>query len=125
LGAEVIKVEPLSGDFIRRAGPFFDVEDEAFGGYFHSVNRNKKSVALDLTSDEGRQVLRDLVASADALVENFRSGVPEKLGIEYESLKTVNPKLVYACIRGFGDPRTGESPYNDWPAYDIIAQAMG
>lgn len=125
LGAEVIKVEPLSGDFIRRAGPFFDVDGEAFGGYFHSVNRNKKSIALDLTSDEGRQVLHDLVASADALVENFRSGVPEKLMINYESLRAVNPRLVYACIRGFGDPRTGESPYNDWPAYDIIAQAMG
>ena len=62
---------------------------------------------------------------ADVLVENYRAGVMDKLGLGYESLREINPKLVYAAIRGFGDPRTGESPYVDWPAYDVIAQAMG
>nr|WP_199434822.1 CoA transferase [Qaidamihabitans albus] len=125
MGADVIKVEPLRGDFIRTAGPTFGEGDERFGGYFHSVNRNKRSIAIDLRSDEGRQVLLDLVRRSDVLVENFRVGIMERLELGYETLRQVNPKLVYACIRGFGDPKTGESPYVDWPAYDVIAQAMG
>ncbi|GGN78716.1 CaiB/BaiF CoA transferase family protein [Nocardia rhizosphaerihabitans] len=124
LGAEVIKVEPLAGDMIRRAGP--DITDEdTYGGYFASVNRNKKCISLDLRSDMGREVLLRLVAQCDVLVENFRVGVMDRLGLSYESLREINPRLVYGCIRGFGDPRTGEGELTDWPAYDVVAQAMG
>ena len=127
LGAEVIKVEaPGAGDITREAGPFApDDRLRAFGGYFQSVNRNKKSVAVDLKQPEGKEILRRLVASSDVLVENFRAGVMERLGLGYETVREVNPRLVYAAIRGFGDPRTGKSPYADWPAYDVVAQAMG
>lgn len=125
-GAEVVKIEPLTGDGARFFPNFLeDDQERRFGGYFQSVNRNKKGVALDLKTEEGKQLLRELVAGADVLVENFRSGVMERLGLSYESLIQLNPKLVYACIRGFGDPRSGESPYNDWPAYDVVSQAMG
>ncbi len=125
-GATVIKVEPPGGDGIRRSGPFRpDDERRAFGGYFASVNRNKESVVIDLKQEEGRAVLRRLVAQSDVLVENFRAGVMERLGLSYESLAQANPALVYATIRGFGDPRSGRSPYVDWPAYDVVSQAMG
>lgn len=131
LGADVLKVEPLHGDGTRYMGPFLP-EDElrAFGGYFASVNRNKRSIALDLHSDDGKAVLRRLIARADVLVENFRAGVMDRLGFAYETLHAEHPKLVYAAIRGFGDPRTGdqslqESPYAHWPAFDVVAQAMG
>jgi crotonobetainyl-CoA:carnitine CoA-transferase CaiB-like acyl-CoA transferase len=125
-GAEIIKVEPLEGEATRSAGPFLP-EDmvRSFGGYFASVNRNKKSIAIDLKRPEGKDVLRRLCASADAIVENFRAGVMERLGFSFEELRQTNRKLVYASIRGFGDPRTGRSPYTDWPAYDPVAQAMG
>jgi crotonobetainyl-CoA:carnitine CoA-transferase CaiB-like acyl-CoA transferase len=124
LGADVVKIEPLKGEFIRFAGP--NVTGQvADGGYFQSVNRNKRSVCLDLKSPDGIKVLRELVRRSDVVVENFRVGVMDKLGIGYEQLKIDNPRLVYACIRGFGDPRTGVSPYVDWPAYDVVAQAMG
>ncbi len=126
LGAEVIKVEPPEGDLIRRTGPFApDDRLRAFGGYFQSINRNKKGLALDLKQDEGREVLRRLVAVSDVLVENFRAGVMERLGLAYESLRQLNPRLIYAAIRGFGDPRTGRSPYLHRPAFDLVAQAMG
>jgi len=125
-GADVIKVESLSGDMSRGAGPFFpDDEQKTHGGYFQSVNRNKRSVALDLKSDSGRAALMQLVRTADVVVENFRHGVMEKLGLSYETLSAENPKLVYACLRGFGDARTGNSDYIDWPAFDVVAQAMG
>ncbi len=127
LGAEVIKVEaPGAGDITRQAGPFApDDRLRAFGGYFQSVNRNKKAIAVDLRQEEGKEVLRRLVAVSDVLVENFRAGVMERLGLAYEALRAVNPRLVYAAIRGFGDPRTGESPYAYRPAFDLVAQAMG
>src|SRR5436190_3727017 len=126
LGADVIKVEPLDGDTTRTQQPFFDDDDKHyFGGYFHSVNRNKSSIAIDLKQDAGREILRRLVRNADVLVENFRVGVMDRLGLAYESLREINPRLVYACVRGFGDPRTGASPYADWPAFDVVAQAMG
>jgi crotonobetainyl-CoA:carnitine CoA-transferase CaiB-like acyl-CoA transferase len=125
-GATVIKVEPPGGDGIRTSGPFRpDDELRAFGGYFASVNRNKRSVVIDLKQEEGRDVLRQLVAQSDVLVENFRAGVMDRLGLSYESLAQTNRSLVYATIRGFGDPRSGRSPYVDWPAYDVISQAMG
>ena len=125
-GADVIKVEGLGGDLSRNAGPYFpDDEQKTHGGYFQSVNRNKRSVALDLKTDGGRAALKKMVAEADVVVENFRHGVMEKLGLSYEVLKQENPKLVYACLRGFGDARTGTSEYIDWPAFDVVAQAMG
>jgi crotonobetainyl-CoA:carnitine CoA-transferase CaiB-like acyl-CoA transferase len=126
LGADVVKVEPPNGDLTRYAGPYReDDEQRAYGGYFHSINRNKRSVVLDLKDDRGREVLERLVERADVLVENFRPGVMERLGLAYERLRERNERLVYASIRGFGDPRTGSSPYVDWPAFDVTAQAMG
>lgn len=125
-GAEVIKIEPMGGDPTRLFGPFRD-DDGAhhFGGYFQSTNRNKLSLALDLKQPEGRDILLSLVREADILVENFRAGVMDRLGIGYEVLARENPRLVYAAIRGFGDPRTGASPHVDRPAFDVVAQAMG
>ncbi|MCC6382927.1 MAG: CoA transferase [Dehalococcoidia bacterium] len=125
LGAEVVKVESLTGDPSRDNARAPGDTVRAYGGYFQSVNRGKKSVALDLKSTEGQEIVRRLAAGADALIENFKAGVMERAGLSYESLAEINPRLVYACIRGFGDPRTGDSPYRDWPAFDIVAQAMG
>ncbi len=126
-GADVIKVEPVAGDGTRRMGPFPPESGRhtPYGAYFQSINRGKRSIGIDLKSAEGKEAIRRLVRSADVLVENYRAGVMDKLGLGYESLHEINPKLVYAAIRGFGDPRTGESPYVDWPAYDVVAQAMG
>lgn len=125
-GADVIKVEPLEGDFFRKMGPFRqDDQHKYFGGLFQSCNRNKRSIALNLKSPEGVQALLELVKNADGLVENYRAGVLAKMGLSYETLKAINPRLVYTSIRGFGDSVGGESPYRDWPAFDIVAQAMG
>ena len=126
-GAEVVKIEATGdGDMTRLAGPYReDDRVRAIGGYFQSVNRNKKSVCLDLKSPAGQEAFLALVRDADVVVENFRAGVMDRLGLSYERLKAVNPKLVYGALRGFGDPRTGASPYGDWPAFDVVAQAMG
>jgi crotonobetainyl-CoA:carnitine CoA-transferase CaiB-like acyl-CoA transferase len=124
LGADVIKVEPPAGDVARLWGPHLP-DSPGYGGYFASVNRNKRSVCLDLKTEAGRADLLRLVNNADVVVENFRVGVMDRLGFSYETLHERFPRLVYAAIRGFGDPRTGASPYADWPAFDIIAQAMG
>ncbi len=118
LGAEVIKVEdPRGGDPTRRLGPPF-VEGES--GYFISVNRNKRSVALDLRKAEGRQVLYDLVKVSDVVFNNFRPGTMQKLGCDYETLKEVNPQIIYCSLTGFGE--TG--PYRDRPAFDLAVQAI-
>jgi crotonobetainyl-CoA:carnitine CoA-transferase CaiB-like acyl-CoA transferase len=125
-GAEVIKIEPPQGDNSRNVGPYRpDDAERRFGGYFATVNRNKKSIVIDLKEEEGRALVRRLVRTADVVVENYRARVMDRLGLSYESLREENPALVYAAIRGFGDPRTGESPYVDWPAFDVVAQAMG
>ena len=125
-GAEVIKIESPQGDMTRPGGPFHaDDEQRTHGGYFQSVNRNKQSIVLDLKSQDGRDAFMALVESADAVTENFRVGIMDKLGLSYEVLKEINPKLVYGTLRGFGDPRTGLSPYAEWPAFDVVAQAMG
>ena len=125
-GADVIKVEPPHGDLSRSLGAFFP-EDvaKAESGYFHSINRNKRSMVLDLKSVTGRDTFLALVARADVVVENFRVGVMDRLGLSFETLREHNPRLVYAAISGFGDPRTGRSPYAAWPAFDVVAQAMG
>lgn len=125
-GADVIKIEPLEGDGTRHMGPFHpDDQLRAFGGYFQSVNRNKASLALDLKRPEGQEVFLALVDGAQVVVENYRAGVMERLGLAYQKLRQRNPRIVYASIRGFGDPQTGASPYGDWPAFDVVAQAMG
>jgi len=126
LGADVIKIEESRGEMTRFSGPFTDDDTEhAFGGYYASLNRNKRSLVLDLKTPGGKEAITRLADMSDALVENFAAGVMERLGLSYETLAERNPRLVYAAIRGFGDPRTGASPYTDWPAYDIVAQAMG
>ncbi|MCB2095037.1 MAG: CoA transferase [Rhodobacteraceae bacterium] len=125
-GAEVIKIEAPGGDTSRGNGPFRDDDPgHDWAGYFVSLNRSKKSVMLDLKSPQGKAAFRTLVRSADVVVENFRPGVMERLDLAYESLAEINPRLVYAAIRGFGDPRSGASPYGLWPSYDVVAQAMG
>jgi crotonobetainyl-CoA:carnitine CoA-transferase CaiB-like acyl-CoA transferase len=125
-GALVIKVESPEGDMTRHAGPFrADDSRRVLGGYFQSVCRGKHSVCLDLKTELGQEALKRLIKDADALVENFRAGVMERLGLSYEALREINPRLVYGALRGFGDPRTGASPYKDWPAFDVVAQAMG
>jgi crotonobetainyl-CoA:carnitine CoA-transferase CaiB-like acyl-CoA transferase len=125
-GAEVIKVEPPQGDETRRNGPYrTDDTLRAHGGYYASVNRNKRGIVIDLKSAAGKEVLMRLVDTADAIVENYRNGVMDRLGLGYEVLAARNPRLVYAAIRGFGDARSGASPYADWPAFDVVAQAMG
>jgi len=133
LGADVIKVEPPKGDAARSvpplprdyANPGSGESECDFGGYFASINRNKRSIVLDLKDEADREVLLALCERADAIVENMRVGVMDRLGLGYESIRARNPAIVYGCIRGFGDPRTGESPYAQWPAYDIVAQSMG
>ncbi len=134
MGADVIKIEPPHGDGARTVGPLPPdyanpgTEPPAgvdFGGYFASINRNKRSVVLDLKQDDDRETLLLLCEQADAIVENMRVGVMDRLGVGYEVIRKRNPRIVYGALRGFGDPRTGESPYADWPAYDIVAQSMG
>ena len=119
-GAEVIKVEePDGGDPMRVMGPPFLPEGES--AYFLSINRNKKSVALDLTPPAGRDVFLDLAAQADVVWENFRPGVMERLGLSYAALAAVNPRLVLCSISAYGQ----DGPYRDWPAFDLALQAMG
>jgi crotonobetainyl-CoA:carnitine CoA-transferase CaiB-like acyl-CoA transferase len=127
LGADVVKVEsPDRGDLTRNSGPFHASDTEhRWSGYFQSVNRGKRSIAVDLKTAAGVELVKRLVPRFDVVVENFRVGVMDRLGLSYETLAAIHPKLVYAAIRGFGDPRTGASPYADWPAYDVVAQAMG
>ena len=110
-GAEVIKIEDPGGDTSRANGPFrADDPNHDWAGYFVSLNRSKHSVVLDLKSEPGKADLRALVATADVLVENFRPGVMERLGLPYEALATINPRLVYAAIRGLATRDPGPAP---------------
>ncbi|OWU84182.1 formyl-CoA transferase [Oceanicola sp. 22II-s10i] len=128
-GATVIKIEPVGGDNTRRIGPHMEGEisreDGGYGGYFGSINRNKRSICIDFKTKEGVALFHDMVRQADAVIENYRGGVADRLGNSYEVLREVNPALVYASVRGFGDQRGGKSPYGHWPAYDPVAQSMG
>ncbi|MBR1297401.1 CaiB/BaiF CoA-transferase family protein [Bradyrhizobium sp. AUGA SZCCT0042] len=116
LGAEVIKVEALDGDALRGVS----IPYRGMGSYFHHFNRSKRSIAIDLKSAEGSELVRRMSVECDALIENFRPGVAERLGLGYDDLKTVNPRLVYASVNGFGD----DGPYKDRPAYDHVIQAL-
>jgi crotonobetainyl-CoA:carnitine CoA-transferase CaiB-like acyl-CoA transferase len=119
LGAEVIAIEPLGGAFHRRWGG----ADRRVGGEsvaFLCANRNKKSLALDLKSEEGLEITRRLIARADVLCENFRPGVLDRLGLGYEAAQALNPRLVYASASGYGS----DGPYRDRPGQDLLVQAM-
>lgn len=117
LGAEVIKVErPNGGDYTRGVAPFKD--DGSV--YFNSVNRNKRSLTLNLKEEEGKAVLRQLLSTADVFVENNRAGAMERLGFGYETVREYNPGVVYASISGFGQ----DGPYKHLPSFDVVAQAM-
>ena len=125
-GAEVIKVErPGSGDPRRSIPPFVERDGVRKAGGYLSYNRNKKSLALNLRSPAGQEVLRELAAVSDVVVDNLRPGVTSKLGLDYDSLEKVNPRLVYAVISGFGRLPGYRSRYADRPAFDIVAEAMG
>ncbi|HEY1231177.1 MAG TPA: CoA transferase, partial [Ramlibacter sp.] len=125
-GADVIKVEPIEGDFFRRMGPFREDDTQrVLGGLFQACNRNKRSIAVNLKDPRGQALLKELAGGADALVENYRAGVLDKMGVGYDALRAINPRLVYTSVRGFGDKVGGASPYMNWPAFDIVAQAMG
>lgn len=118
LGAEVIKVERKGlGDDTH----FFAPRKDGESGYFAYLNRNKKSLSLDLKAPESVEIVKELAKWADIVVENFSPGVVDRLGIGYENLKKVNPKIIYGSISGFG--QTG--PYRKKPAYDVVCQAMG
>lgn len=118
LGAEVIKIElPGSGDPCRRMPPHFIQGESAF---FFGWNRSKKSLTLNLKSAAGRRIFHELAQGADAVCENFKPGVVKRLGVDYETLHALNPRLVYCSISGFG--QTG--PYVDRPAFDLVVQAM-
>ncbi|MET0364332.1 MAG: CoA transferase [Sphingobium sp.] len=117
LGAEIIKIEPPgTGDETRSFPPFRDGESH----YFLSVNRGKKSIVIDLKSEDGLALARDLAAKCDILVENYRPGVMDRLGLGYEALSAINPRLIYCAISGYG--MTG--PLKDRPSFDIVLQAM-
>ncbi|MEX1143501.1 MAG: CoA transferase [Anaerolineales bacterium] len=120
LGADIVKVEePGKGDDTRQWGPPFT--ENGLSAYFISANRNKRSITLNMRSQGGQAVLRDLLRQSDVLVENFKTGTLERLGLGYEELKKVKPDLIYCTITGFG--HTG--PYKNRPGYDFITQAMG
>ena len=117
LGAEVIKVESPKGDDTRTWGPPFQNNVSA---YYLCANRNKKSVTIDLKTTEGLNKVKQLIKDADVVVHNFKTGTMEKFGLDYDSLQTINPRIVYCSITGFGE--TG--PYSHLPGYDFIIQAM-
>jgi crotonobetainyl-CoA:carnitine CoA-transferase CaiB-like acyl-CoA transferase len=119
LGADVIKVEPTAGEWQRFAAAGGATGNE-INVSFLSLNRNKRSVALDLKSADGRAALLDLVRTADVFLQNYRPGVAARLGVDYESLRAVNPSIVYVSISGYGE----DGPYRDRPGQDLLVQAM-
>ena len=119
LGAEVVKIEqPGAGDDTRGWGPPFAGGESA---YYLSINRNKQSLTLDLKSKRAVEVLRELAKVADVIIENFRPGTMERLGVGEKELRELNPRIIYASLTGFG----ADGPMSDWPGYDLIVQAWG
>ena len=125
LGADVIKVEnPDGGDDTRKWGPPFVTSHDGenlSAAYYHSANRGKRSIAIDFSKPDGAELVRKLVADADVLIENFKVGGLKKYGLDYESLKEINPRLVYCSITGFGQ----DGPYAPRAGYDFIIQGIG
>jgi CoA:oxalate CoA-transferase len=117
LGADVLKVEQVTGDSTRFTPPYFFEGDSA---YFLSMNRNKTSIALDIRTERGREVLHRIIADADVVIDNLRAPQRKALGLSYPDLVKVNPKIISCSVNGFGS----DGPYNDRPAYDIIVEAM-
>lgn len=117
LGAEVVKLEAPEGDSSRHIPPHFVAGESA---YYLGINRNKRSVAVDLKKPDGLALAKELIAVADVVVENYRPGVPARIGLDIDALRAAHPKLVWASISGFG--QTG--PWKDQPAYDMIVQAL-
>lgn len=121
LGADVIKVEAPAGDDTRRWGPpWIDHAGERAAAYYHACNRGKRSITADFRTPEGRELVQKLAARSDVLIENFKHGGLAKYGLDYASLREINPRLVYCSITGFG--HTG--PYADFAGYDFIVQGM-
>ena len=116
MGAEVIKIEPPKGDNVRNQGDMVD----GYSSYFAQFNRNKKSVILDLYVETEKDILKSLLSDADVVVENFKAGVFDKMGFDYDTLKSINPKLISASVNGFGS----KGEMSDRPAFDFIAQAL-
>ncbi len=124
-GAEVIKIErPGTGDPRRAIPPFVEKDGLKKAGGYLSYNRNKKSLALNLRCDAGQEILRKLVKVSDVVVENLRPGATTKMGLDYSNLKSINPRLIYAAISGFGRLAGYQSDYSSRPAFDIVAEAM-
>lgn len=118
LGAEVIKIEePKLGDYIRRIPPYIGTES----ALFLSVNRNKKGMTLNLKSEKGREVFYKLAERSDVILESFRPGVTERLGVHYEKIKEINPKIIYCSISGYGK----DGPYRDWVGHDVNYTGFG
>ena len=118
MGAEVIHLEPPRGDDAREFGPFINGQS----GYFISINRNKKSMVIDLKKPEGKNILRDLIKVSDVVLENFRPTTMAKLGFSFEEMQAIKPDIIYAAISGFGHDALPE--YATKPAYDMVAQAF-
>jgi CoA:oxalate CoA-transferase len=124
-GAEVIKIErPGGGDPRRSMPPFVSKDGTKKAVGFMGYNRNKQSLALDFRGTKGQEIFRKLIANADVLVENLRPGSLDRLGLGYDTLKEINPRLVHAVISGFGRLPGYQGPYSDRPAFDIVAEAM-
>ncbi|NEW72967.1 CaiB/BaiF CoA transferase family protein [Streptomyces rhizosphaericus] len=126
LGADVIKIErPGTGDPRRSYDPLIEDKNGRLSGGFLSYNRNKRSVTLDLTTEEGRAVYRRVASRADVIVENLRPGAVDRLGLGYEVLRQDNERLIYCAISGYGRSADHRGVYADWPAFDTAIQAMG
>src|SRR5699024_10502759 len=119
LGADVVKVEPVTGEWQRRM-PAGGATGNTINVSFLSLNRNKRSLAVNLKTEAGRDIMRRLVAQADVFVQNYRPGVAERLGVDYATLQAINPSLVYASISGYGE----DGPYAKRPGQDLLLQAM-
>ena len=126
MGAEVIKIErPRTGDLARGRGPFIgETDNEKISSRFLGVNRNKKSVTLDLRNTTCKAAFESLVANSDVLLDNWGPGAFRRLGLGYERLREINPRLIYAEITGYGDGEGARGPYSDWPANNLAIQAM-
>lgn len=116
-GADIIKIESPTGDWMRTPSP---IQRNGVNGSFAMMNRNKRSMVIDLSQEDGKEVFKKLVKDADVIVENYRPGVMERLGIGYDNLKTINEKLIFASINGVGD----SGPYSHRRIYDGIIQAI-